>query len=191
MEKNIIDFAEIQFGAYERPEKAGEIIYLQARNFDNNGILRENEPFQYIHHKSSLEKGFLKHGDILFAAKGVRNTASLFLQKDRPAIASSTFFTIRIKENIITPEYLMFFLNLAKTQNYFMVKRGIGTTIPSIKKQDLEELTIEIPPLNVQEKLVSLKSLCEKEKQLSTDLVNKKEILYQSLFNKIVKGELK
>jgi restriction endonuclease S subunit len=72
-----------------------------------------------------------------------------------------------------------------------MVKRGIGTTIPSIKKQDLEELTVEIPPLNVQGKLVSLKSLCEKEKQLSTDLVNKKEILYQSLFNKIVKGELK
>lgn len=191
MKLKLSDFTDIQFGIYLRPDKTGDVIYLQGRNFDNNGILKESEPLQYIHYSPSLEKGVLKHNDILFTAKGARNTASLFKEMGKPTIASSIFFVIRIKEIILSPEYLALFLNLNITQNYFLVKRGVGTTIPSIKKFDLEDLIVDIPPVDVQEKLVSLNLLCEKEKQLLTDIVNKKEILYQSLFNKVVKGELK
>lgn len=190
--KNIV---EIQFGLYQRPDKKGDTAYLQGRHFDSNGIFREDEPLQFINYNQNMDKYILKDGDLLLAAKGIRNTASVFKSKlvlkvklDKAA-ASSTFFILRVDPQKISSEYLAFYLNLTKTQKFFQ-SRSTGTNVPSLKRNVLEEIEILIPSIEVQNKLIELKSLWEKEKQLTEELLTKKEILYQEFFNNIIEGKL-
>ena len=74
METTLGHIATIQTGIFAKPVPKGEIIYLQAKHFDENGLV--NTVLHPDLKKDTLtEKHFLRHGDILFAAKGTKNFA--------------------------------------------------------------------------------------------------------------------
>ncbi len=80
----------IQTGVFAKPLKEGEIVYLQAKHFDENGQL-----ISFLHPDLLAESisghHLLQAGDVLFAAKGTKNFAALYESKNLPAVAS-TFF---------------------------------------------------------------------------------------------------
>ena len=49
-----------------------------------------------------------------------------------------------------------------------MHQQQLGTTIPSISMKQLAELEINIPPIEIQKKIVAVHQLREKEKELNT-----------------------
>lgn len=88
----------IQTGVFAKPIKDGEIVYLQAKHFNENGQL-----IGLLHPDLLAEsisgKHLLQPGDILFAAKGTKNFAAWYESKNLPAVASTSFFVIRLKGN--------------------------------------------------------------------------------------------
>lgn len=159
-------------------------MYLQSRDFDENGqLLAALQPDLLT--EGVPEKHLLKQGDVLFAAKGTKNFAAVYEKHNAPAVASTSFFVIRLTGRQVLPEYLAWFLNSATAQK-IMKAQAIGTSIPSISKQVLENLIIPIPDLQAQQKILRINWLRLKEKalKLKIEALREKQI-QQTIFNAI------
>jgi len=69
-----------------------------------------------------------------------------------PVFATDNNFFINIIQNVISPEYLYLVLKHRLQENLYSLKRG--TSQPSIKTEQVAELTIPVPPLEEQERIV-------------------------------------
>ncbi len=146
----------------------GELVYLQSKHFDEYGQLHS------VLHPDLLadgisEKHFLKVGDVLFAAKGTKNFAAVFENHNEPSVASTSFFVIRPTDNKVLPQFLAWFLNNHTTQT-LLKAQAIGTSIPSISKQVLENLEIPVPEIKTQKAIVEISKLRNKEKSLKQQI---------------------
>ena len=105
------NIATIQTGVFAKTVTKGDIVYLQAKHFDENGNLRTKlTPDIYINDVS--KKHLLNPGDVVFTAKGTKNIAAVYESKNQPAVASTSFFTIRISRDWtekILPEFLAWY----------------------------------------------------------------------------------
>jgi len=101
------------------------------------------------------------------------------------AVASSIFFVIRPNKDEVYPEFLTTLFNTPKYQTYFQLL-GAGSSITSIRKSELEAMTINLPDLEVQKKIVEIKKLHQRDLTLSKEIIKKKETRFQSVINKLL-----
>lgn len=177
--------ASIQTGVFAKPIQKGEIVYLQAKHFDENGEVIETL-YPDLNANSKINKHILKKGDVLFAAKGTKNFAALYENKNIPAVASTSFFVIRSHDNNILPGYLVWFLNHPITQN-LLKGHARGTSMASISKSVLSELEIPVPDIRRQELILQLFVLRNKEKKLIQQIESFKEQKIQHLLINAIK----
>jgi restriction endonuclease S subunit len=180
----IKDITIIQTGLFAKPQGNGDLVYLQARHFDENGMLN-NALYTDLSSNGIAEKHILRHGDVLFAAKGTKNFATIYEGHNPPAVASTSFFVIRFTENNIIPEYFAWFLNTYAIQT-LLKGLAIGTAIPSISKQVLESLEMTIPDLKTQHAILQIVKLRNKEKSLNQKIeILKEKQIQQYILNAI------
>ena len=171
MKTAIKHIANIRTGIFAKPIPEGQIMYLQAKYFDENGkLISSLHPD--LKAENISDKHLLQHGDVLFAAKGTKNFAALYESKNQPAVASTSFFVIRVQEdfqNKILPEFLVWLINHPSSQKILKGK-AMGTSIVSISKSALEELEIPIPDLQKQRSILKIKQLRNSEKKLKQQI---------------------
>lgn len=180
--KNI---ATIQTGVFAKPAHNGDIVYLQARHFDENGLLL-GDLYPDIMADDISEKHILKTGDVLFAAKGTKNFAAVFEDHNPPSVASTSFFVIRILNEVVLPQYLAWYLNNPDTQQ-FLKNLARGTSIASISKAVLDDLEIFIPDFKIQELILKITQLRNTEKGLKKEI----EILREKHINQLIINAIK
>lgn len=184
MKALIKDITNIQTGLFAKPAGIGELVYLQSKHFDEYGqlhsVLHPDLPAEGI-----SDKHLLKDGDVLFAAKGTKNFAAVFENHNEPSVASTSFFVIRPTDNKVLPQYLAWFLNNPATQT-LLKGQAIGTSIPSISKQVLENLEITVPGIETQKAILQITQLRNKEKSLKQriEALREKQI-QQQIINSI------
>ena len=160
--------SRIQTGLFAKPKAVGEVVYLQSKHFAEHGNLSSTlHPDLSI--KDISEKHLLCAGDILFAAKGTKNFAAVYEEHNLPAVASTSFFVIRLLDSKVLPEYLAWFLNNPNTQA-LLKAQAMGTSIPSISKLVLEELEIPVPTIEMQKSVVAISKLRWQEKNIYNKL---------------------
>ena len=164
MKTLIKSITSIQTGLFAKPLGEGDVIYLQVKHFDEMGQLQSALHGDLLSAYIS-QKHLLKNGDVLFAAKGTKNFAAVFENHNEPSVASTSFFVIRPTNNKVLPQFLAWFLNNHTTQT-LLKGQAIGTSIPSISKQVLENLEIPVPPIKTQKAIVEISKLRNKEKSL-------------------------
>lgn len=163
--KTLIKYiTNIQTGLFAKPAGIGELVYLQSKHFDEYGQLHSVLHPDLVAEGIS-EKHLLKDGDVLFAAKGTKNFAAVFENHNEPSVASTSFFVIRPAGKKVLPQYLAWFLNNHTTQT-LLKGQAIGTSIPSISKQVLENLEIPVPDIKTQKAIVEISKLRNNEKSL-------------------------
>jgi restriction endonuclease S subunit len=178
------EIANIQFGYYGQPSKYGTIPYLQAKHFNDFGqYIAENDTF--LEEDPKVMANLLQNEDILFVAKGFRFFATLYDNSFGKAIASSIFFILRVDKNKIKPQYLVSILNLPKNQLFFQ-QSAAGSSIPSIRKNELADFTFNLIPLEQQKKVVTLQELYFKDRLITENLIKEKQKLYQTTISKII-----
>ena len=164
MKALVKDIASLQTGLFAKPSGNGRLVYLQSKHFDEHGqlhaVLHPDLEVEGI-----AEKHLLKNGDVLFAAKGTKNFAAVFENHNEPSVASTTFFVIRPTDRKVLPQYLAWLLNNHVTQT-FLKAQAIGTSIPSISQQVLENLEITVPSVETQKSILKIFQLRKKEKSL-------------------------
>lgn len=179
--KNI---AHIRTGLFAKPSGIGELVYLQAKHFDEYGQLHA-VLYPDLIAEGISDKHLLKEGDVLFAAKGAKNFAAVFENHNEPAVASTSFFVIRPMDKKLLPQYLAWLLNSHATQT-LLKGQAIGTSIPSISKQVLENLEISVPNIEKQEAILQITKLRNREKALKQkiEMLREKQI-QQKIINAI------
>lgn len=179
MKTLIKDIANIQTGLFAKPAGEGDVVYLQAKHFDEQGRLHTVLHPDLMKEEIS-EKHLLKDGDVLFSAKGTKNFAAVFENHNEPAVASTSFFVLKLTNPSVLPPYLAWFLNSSATLT-LLKAQAIGTSIPSISKQVLENLEINVPSTEIQNLILRISSLRDKEKALKQmiDTLRDKQIQQQ------------
>ncbi len=179
MKTLIKNITHIQTGLFAKPSGVGEVVYLQSRHFDEYGQLLVSWHPDLMADGIS-EKHLLKDGDVLFAAKGAKNFAAVYESHNAPAVASTSFFVIRLTDKKVLPEYLAWFLNSHSIQA-ILKAQAIGTSIASISKQVLENLEVKVPSIETQKAILQITKLHNKEKFLKQqiEMLREKQIHQQ------------
>ena len=125
------------------------------------------------------EPDWLTSGDILFIAKGPRNTAACIDLPDNESdlICSPHFFLVRIKpqlKNVIDPNFIAWQLNQSHAQRYFKVSAE-GSLQVSIRRTVLENVSLSIPDIAKQQVIANLYLASLKEQKLLNKLITNRQ----------------
>lgn len=182
LKNRLSDLCSIQSGIYAKPDYAGEVVYLQAKHFDERGQLATTLlPDLFL--SSQTRRHLLQPGDVVFAAKGHKNFAAVYDAHNGPCVASSTFLVLRISEHartLLLPGYLAWLFNSPAVQ-IWLKSKAIGSALPSISKAALAELELDLPPVQAQRIILKIAALHEQEKILHSRLAQLREKRVQQL----------
>ncbi|MEM8527929.1 MAG: restriction endonuclease subunit S [Bacteroidota bacterium] len=185
------DIANVTTGVYEKGiGLLGDTLYLQAKHFDRNGEFRMDAIInQEIISDKKLRRHILQDKDLLITAKGLNNRVCLYRSDIGQAVASSTFFVMRLHSTNILPEYVKWYFNTMRMQ-MFLSSLTKGTHILSLSKKSLLNVELEIPSLEKQEEVLKLQLCWDLERRITLDLLEQKEIFYQTLLLNLTKSKL-
>ncbi len=190
MTKQLIDIVtEIKVGHTFREkllaDSLGDVAIVQLRDVNSN-LLNIDSANVWIKDKGFKESNYLQKGDVIFAAKGSNNIASVF-NADIKALASSVFFIIRLNSQLALPHYVAWYINSKLGQSYINSVKDSSTTV-NIKKKDLEKLPISLPKLEKQSQIAALAELSLKEMKIMDEIKIKRRLLNeQIIINSIIK----
>lgn len=179
--KEIVDIKiGYQFRKKIEPVSNGLYKVIQIRDFDENLQLRYDNLYRVVL-DDFPEKHSVSKGDVLFLSRGHKNWAAPILVPLENTLAVSHFFILKIKSDIILPEYLAWYINQPPAQEFLYHNARRGSNIPLVPKSAFENLEIHLPDLATQKKIVELNRLFEKERSLVDELQKKRNILIRSV----------
>ena len=111
-------------------------------------------------------------------------TAVVITQETEGFVIPSSFIVVRVKRNMLLPEYLTWLLNsqISKKQIY----DGAATNmLGGIKPRFFAEIDIDPLPTEQQRVIAQLSALAQREAKMLRDLADEKEKLYDYTINKI------
>lgn len=183
--KKLSEICDIRFGVAEQTADIGEIAYIQINQFDDKGIKNDANQSR-LPNSDKFEAYLLMEGDVLFAAKGNKLFAWAYTHLKGKAVASSSFFILRPKQNVVNVKYLETYLNTPLAKSSFL-QIGAGTNIFSIRKSELGAFQIPLPSLEQQKRIAALAELHQQEIDLAKQLMLQKENLYTAIISKLIK----
>ncbi len=177
------EVAKILSGVYMKGNPTGEIACLQIKDLQMDSPETTAMRIEYAH---KLDGYMLKKGDLLFAGKGTTYLCKVF-DLDIPAVPSTTLYSIRLQSNMVSPEYLCWYLNHPSVvASVKATQAGSGT--PLIHKPTLENLEIIVPDQETQRLIVELSSLQNREKEILEAIAEKRmQVTNQILINELNK----
>lgn len=132
--------------------------------------------------------GYLMVGDILVAARGSHNYATLIdegLQATgKQAVAAPHFFVVSLEDESILPEFIVWLLNQMPTQRYFE-QNAEGTLTKSIRRSVLEETPVVVPSLEKQKTIVAMAEVLRKKQKLMQQLTQNSERIMSAVANEL------
>lgn len=181
--KNLVDLmAGHPFrGSIENSEN-GDIAVVQMKDVNQERGLNIDQLFK-TDVSSRKTPDYLRCGDILFVGRGLRFYAVLVEIDLEKTVAAPLFFIIRVRGlQPVFPAYLAWYINQERAQKYFS-KHMAGTVLPQINRVTLEDLPVILPPLEVQQHIVSAHICRLKEKALLEQLIEKKKQFLDQLLD--------
>lgn len=131
---------------------------------------------------------WLMKGDVLFAARGSRNYAVLIDKSEEQVVASPHFYILRVKAQILLPEFLVWQLNQKPLQNYFD-SAAEGSLTKSVRRSILEKTEITVPAIERQKQILGLHEALLRERRLYAELINNAEKLMQVIASDLMSGK--
>lgn len=164
-------------GAVVANASAG-VRVIQARDIISNDfsdlVIRKAE--------LSYSRCLLETGCVLVTSRGTIR-ARVF-RKTFKAITTSAIFVLRVHDGIL-PEYLAMYINSEMGQRQIKMRQE-STTVSAITMQQIAGLVVPVPDLDVQERLVRVYEMRQRQKWLRNEI----NVLRDKLLNNVLKGVL-
>ena len=158
---------------------------ISLKSFNDNGIYDHTYIDSFESDGNIKEENIIKKGDILFRLR--EPNIAIYIDKDyEDLIVSSLAIIIRIIDNKINPIYLTHYLNSSMVKKQLFKDITIGS-IPMTKVKDVENLTIDVPSLDMQKKIADTQQLAIQEIRLLENLIKEKKQYRKSIFETIIK----
>jgi len=179
------NIASISSGVYFKDIPDGDVNYLQVRDFNED----KEAVYSTVELNIKTRKHLLSEGDLLFAAKGMYNFCTIFRESIGLSIASSSFLVLKVKDKrMVNPEYLCWFLNRSDVIST-LKSSAVGSSIPSIGKSVIEECQVDIPTIAIQQKIIEIAKLQQKEQLLYKKISNRRDILLQKQIIEMIQNK--
>jgi len=118
---------------------------------------------------------WLKAGDLLVVSKGARFYAVCLDESPHPAVCSPHFFHLQVKSPAAAiPAFVAWQINQPPFQRQ-LKQAAEGTSQLSIRRPVLEALTLSIPSLADQHRIVALVELARQERRALNQLIRNRE----------------
>lgn len=177
------NIANVFSGVYAKGTPTGEVACLQVKDLFMSSPETTATRIELI---PKLYNCILKKGDLLFAGKGATYLCEIF-NFDIMAVPSTTLYAIRLRSNVVSPEYLRWYLNHPSVVATIKTAQA-GSGTPLIHKPTLENLEVIIPDQETQSLIVELSFLQKREKEiLETIAMKRTQITNQILINELNK----
>ena len=115
---------------------------------------------------------------ILIGRKGTINKVRYV---EWPFWTVDTLFYTKIKDDVVIPKFLYY-----KMLTIDLTKYNEGTTIPSLRTETLNKLELEIPNIEIQQKIVSILNVLDSKialnKKINNNLEQQAQTIYQQMF---------
>ncbi|MFB2757900.1 restriction endonuclease subunit S [Shewanella xiamenensis] len=139
------------------------------------------------------DKAFAETEVVLLPARGARGgyfRASILSDDpdaQYPVVVSSQFLIIKPNNNVL-PAFLCWALNQNSIQHALSDGAASqGTSIVMLSAKIASELKLEIPSIDIQQKILHLNELWEHEQRLTHALLKNRELMMQGMFNQLLK----
>lgn len=136
------------------------------------------------------EPDLLKEGDIIFLAKGTRNTAGFLHQSPDNIVCSPHFFHLRIKaeqQSKVLPQFIAWQLNSSNSQKFFKtIAQGSASGSIAITKQELGGLPIALPSYEQQVTFCKLYSAQLQQQAIYKKLIHNSQQLVAAVGNQLI-----
>ncbi|MCB1205946.1 MAG: restriction endonuclease subunit S [Verrucomicrobiae bacterium] len=186
------DLAEVRSGYSFRSrveeDPGGDLVVFQIRSLEQRGAVQAEDGMRLYFPEVSPSL-LLRRGDVLFAARGMRNVGAVIDFDPDRAIASGQLLWMRPKSKSIEPAYLAWWLNQQPAQQFFESHKR-GTRMPIITRSSLLELPVSVPSRDLQMKFVELDQLHRQERELTARIQEKREEHYEGRVARLMKGNL-
>ena len=128
---------------------------------------------------------WLQPGDVLFVSRGTRFYAVCVDEPPGPAVCSPHFFHLRVKPSSgMLPAFLAWQINQPPFQRQLW-QAAEGSSQLSIRRPVLEALSIGVPGLPDQQRIVALAELARQERQVLHQLIRNREHQLEALAEKL------
>lgn len=162
-------------------EAGGACAVVQARDLRSDGTV-DVEGAVRITAPPVSPKGFLQLGDIVFQPRGTRYSVAQVKETHQPAITAAPLYILRADTSRLDPDFLLALLQ-SPTIQAALRQDAVGTYVPQVPRQAVENLRIELPDLPSQIKLADLARLERRE----TELMDRLRLARGRLFDLAVK----
>ena len=124
---------------------------------------------------------WLKAGDVLFVSKGARFYAVCIDEPPSAAVCSPHFFLLQVLPRAeLLPAFLAWQINQPPFQRQLQ-QAAEGSSQLSIRRPVLESLTLSVPSLADQQRIVALADLARRERHTLHQLIHNREQQLQAL----------
>lgn len=177
--------AEVKYGTSMPSNDGGKYKYLRMNNITYEGQL-DLSNLKYIDvDDKELEKYAAQRGDVLFNrtnSKELVGKTCIFNQTE-PMVIAGYIIRVRVNE-LVLPEYLATFLNLPYSKQTLLAlcKSAIGQA--NINAQELQDIAINIPPIDRQKQFSSFLNQVDKSKFVMNQSLQRLEQCHSALIQK-------
>lgn len=175
----LLELADIFSGIYAKSGPAGEVACLQVKDLLMSSPETTATRIEYT---PKVANYILKKGDLLFAGKGTTYLCQVF-NFDMLAVPSTTLYSIRLRSNMVSSEYLCWYMNHPTIVAGIKAAQA-GSSTPLIHKPTLENLEIIVPDKKTQQLIVNVSNLQKQEECILKEIAEKRRrIINQQLIN--------
>ena len=132
-------------------EYDGEVRYVRITDIDTNGNLKEEK----FSPSEIEEKYFLNYGDILFARSGATVGKNYIHQSGEKSVYAGYLIRLIVNQKLALPKYIYHCINTTKYFKFVENTKSNGSQ-PNINAKQYSDFKILLPPLPVQEYIVSI-----------------------------------
>ena len=132
-------------------EYDGEVRYVRITDIDTNGNLKEEK----FSPSEIEEKYFLNYGDILFARSGATVGKNYIHQSGEKSVYAGYLIRLIVNQKLALPKYIYHCINTTKYFKFVENTKSNGSQ-PNINAKQYYDFKIPLPPLPVQEYIVSI-----------------------------------
>lgn len=149
----------------------GEVKAVQIKDLPKNHHHIDKESLTGIGWKYDSKPQFLPHNAILLVARG-EPAAYLFTGNlEDKVVASNPFIIIKLLEDKVLPEYLVWYLNHANMAKNYFALTSRGSTLPLITLNSVKELPVQLPSLSQQQQIIEQYKQTQYEKKMLEQLI--------------------
>lgn len=185
----LLEYVEIISGGTPKTTNSeywnGDIPWLAIDDFrDVNKYVYET---QKLITKKGLENSstnILRYGDIIISARGTVGKIALI---HHDMAFNQSCFGIRIKnKQILNSNFLFYYL---KCNLQYILKKSQGAIFDSINLSTFDYIKVDLPPIEIQEKIASILTQIDDQIEQNNVMVKKLQVLSRAIFNRFFSDE--